>query len=165
MATLPGGSLFISNGSSLRPSGCWFFQFSCTKQTSFSHQPGSSQLRSRAKLRASRPGSHQPWASLSTRCHPQVWLALGPGMRVGSSSQGPFPCVVRALAPTFPAWGSRGPAEPAGGDARDGWGPRAGEVLVPVFPPHLETGRDPSDTAAVSRMCCVSSGVQAGGLP
>lgn len=83
--------------------------------------------------------------------------------RVGSSSQGPFPRVVWALVPTFPAWGSRGPAEPAGGDARDSWEPRVREVLSSRLTWKL--GVDPSDTAAISRMCCVSSGVQAGELP
>lgn len=83
--------------------------------------------------------------------------------RVGSSSQGPFPRVVWALVPTFPAWGSRGPAEPAGGDARDSWEPRVREVLSSRLTWKL--GVDPSDTAAISRMCCVSSGLQAGELP
>lgn len=43
-AILPGIPLFLRNGSSLCPGGCWFFQFSCTNPASFSKQPGISQL-------------------------------------------------------------------------------------------------------------------------
>lgn len=155
--TLPGASLFIRNGSSIRPSGCWFFQFGCTKPTSFSDHQASHSSSPVLSCEPRGPAGLSPaLGTLRTQPHPQMWPALGPGVRgLGPLLKACFLFVIRVLVPRSLPEGVRaklGRQVGAPGDSRNLTRVEAGAGRHP--PPPWK----PGSTAPAPRTHCGGSG-------